>query len=212
MGRPGVLLSLASQYGANTLETTRALEEALAQLHPALKAQGITVYPALHRPANFIERALGSLEQSLVIAAILILAVLYLFLRDWRSALITFLAIPLSLLAAVAVLERMGQTLNTMTLGGFAVALGVLVDDAIIGIENTLRRLAENARLADAAAPSRGHPRRHARSARTGGLRHPGGDRDFPARALLHQRAGPFRRPAGAGLHPGGAGLAGWWR
>lgn len=144
MGRPGVLLSLASQYGANTLETTHTLEDALAQLTPALKAQGITIYPALHRPANFIERALGSLEQSLVIAAVLILAVLYLFLRDWRSALITFLAIPLSLLAAVAVLERMGQTLNTMTLGGFAVALGVLVDDAIIGIENILRRLAEN--------------------------------------------------------------------
>ena len=68
-------------------------------------------------------------------------------MRDWRSALITFLAIPLSLLAAVAVLERMGQTLNTMTLGGFAVALGVLVDDAIIGIENVLRRLGENAKL-----------------------------------------------------------------
>jgi CzcA family heavy metal efflux pump len=149
MGRPGVLFSLASQYGANTLETTRALEVALAGLAPALKAQGITIYPAMHRPANFIERALGSLEQSLVIAAILILAVLYLFLRDWRSAFITFLAIPLSLLAAVAVLDRMGMTLNTMTLGGFAVALGVLVDDAIIGIENVLRRLGENAKQAE---------------------------------------------------------------
>ena len=148
MGRPGVLLSLASQYGANTMDTTRALEVTLAQLVPALKAQGITIYPALHRPANFVERALGSLERSLVIAAILILTVLYLFLRDWRSALIAFLAIPLSLLAAVAVLERMGLTLNTMTLGGFAVALGVLVDDAIIGIENILRRLGENAKLA----------------------------------------------------------------
>ena len=146
MGRPGVLLSLASQYGVNTLETTQALEVALAQMTPALEAQGIKVYPALHRPANFVERALGSLEQSLVIAALLILAVLYLFLRDWRSALITFLAIPLSLLAAIAVLDRMGQTLNTMTLGGFAVALGVLVDDAIIGIENVLRRLGENAK------------------------------------------------------------------
>jgi CzcA family heavy metal efflux pump len=149
MGRSGVMLSLASQYGANTLNTTRALEVALAGLTPALKAQGITIYPALHRPANFIERALSSLEQSLVIAAILILAILYLFLRDWRSAFITFLAIPLSLLAAVAVLDRMGMTLNTMTLGGFAVALGVLVDDAIIGIENVLRRLGENARLAE---------------------------------------------------------------
>ena len=148
MGRRGVMMSLASQFGANTLETTNALEKVLAQLTPALKAEGISVYPALHRPANFVERALGSLEQSLVIAAILILAVLYLFLRDWRSAFITFLAIPLSLLAAVAVLERMGLTLNTMTLGGFAVALGVLVDDAIIGIENILRRLGENSKSA----------------------------------------------------------------
>lgn len=143
-GKPGILLSLASQYGANTLQATRAVESALAQLIPTLKKEGVEVYPALQRPANFIERALRSLENSLVIAAILILAVLYLFLRDWRSAFITFLAIPLSLLAATAVLERMGQTLNTMTLGGFAVALGVLVDDAIIGIENVLRRLAEN--------------------------------------------------------------------
>jgi Cu/Ag efflux pump CusA len=145
MGKPGVLLSMASQYGANTLETTRAVEAALEELKPSLKAQGITIYPGLHRPANFIERALDNLQQSLVIAALLILAVLYLFLRDARSALITFLAIPLSLLAAIAVLDRMGQTLNTMTLGGFAVALGVLVDDAIIGIENVLRRLGQNA-------------------------------------------------------------------
>ena len=148
MGKPGVLLSMASQYGANTLKTTRAVEAALAELKPALQAQGITMYPALHRPANFIERALGNLQQSLVIAALLILAVLYLFLRDWRSALITFLSIPLSLLAAIAVLDWMGQTLNTMTLGGFAVALGVLVDDAIIGVENVLRRLGQNAQSA----------------------------------------------------------------
>lgn len=144
MGKPGVMLSLASQYGANTLSVTRAVEEALASLRPALEAQGITLYPALHRPANFIERALGDLQQSLVIAAVLILAVLYAFLRDARAALIAFTAIPLSLLAAIAVLDRMGMTLNTMTLGGFAVALGVLVDDAIIDIENILRRLNEN--------------------------------------------------------------------
>jgi CzcA family heavy metal efflux pump len=145
MGRPGVLLSLASQYGANTLEVTHALEAALAELTPALRAEGITVYPGLHRPANFIERALGNLERALLIAAVLILLVLYAFLRDWRSALIAFMAIPLSLIAAVVVLERLGYTLNTMTLGGFAVALGVLVDDAIIGIENIMRRLRENA-------------------------------------------------------------------
>jgi CzcA family heavy metal efflux pump len=147
MGKPGVMLSLASQYGANTLTVTLAVERALADLAPALKAQGIVVYPALHRPANFIERALGNLEESLTLAAVLILAVLYLFMRDARAALIAFSAIPLSLLAAVAVLDHLGLTLNTMTLGGFAVALGVLVDDAIIGIENILRRLRENTRL-----------------------------------------------------------------
>ncbi|HMA00505.1 MAG TPA: efflux RND transporter permease subunit [Steroidobacteraceae bacterium] len=144
MGKPGVMMSLASQYGANTLTATLAVEKALADLQPALKSRGITLYPSLHRPANFIERALGDLKESLVIAAVLILAVLYLFLRDFRAALIAFTAIPLSLLAAVGVLDRMGLTLNTMTLGGFAVALGVLVDDAIIGIENILRRLREN--------------------------------------------------------------------
>src|SRR4030081_224874 len=145
MGKPGVMLSLASQFGANTLSTTLAIEQSLANLAPALKAQGITVYPALHRPANFIERALGDLEHSFAIAALLVLAVLYLFLRDVRAALIAFTAIPLSLLAAVLVLDRMGHTLNTMTLGGFAVALGVLVDDAIVGIENILRRMRANA-------------------------------------------------------------------
>ena len=143
-----------------------------------------------------------------MIAAVLILAVLYLFLRDWRSALITFLAIPLSLLAAVAVLDRMGQTLNTMTLGGFAVALGVLVDDAIIGIENILRRLGENAKLAQ--------PRSRLAVIRDATLEVRGPVvyatlvviAVFLPRTVLHQRAGPFRRPAGAGLHPGGAGLA----
>ena len=147
MGQPGVLLSLASQYGANTLSTTHDVEAAMTELAPALKAQGITVYSGLHRPANFIERALGDLQQSLLIAAVLILLVLYLFLRDVRAALIAFTAIPLSLLAAILVLDRMGHTLNTMTLGGFAVALGVLVDDAIIGIENILRRMRANVRL-----------------------------------------------------------------
>lgn len=143
MGKPGVLISLAGQYGANTLATTRAVEAILSELRPTLAAQGITMFPALHRPANFIERALGNLEHALLIAALLIVIVLYLFLRDVRAALIAFTAIPLSLLAAVLVLDRMGMTLNTMTLGGFAVALGVLVDDAIIGIENVLRRLRE---------------------------------------------------------------------
>ncbi|HYP79033.1 MAG TPA: efflux RND transporter permease subunit, partial [Steroidobacteraceae bacterium] len=146
-GRPGVLLSLSGQFGANTLDATRAVEAVLAEALPRLRARGIEVFPALHRPASFIETALGNLRNALAIGAVLIVFVLLAFLRDWRSALISFMAIPLSLLAAVIVLERFGLALNTLTLGGFAVALGVLVDDAIIYLENIMRRLRQNSVL-----------------------------------------------------------------
>src|SRR6185503_19297163 len=147
-GRDGVLLTLSSQFGANTMDVTRALEAALADIVPQLTADGVTVYPAVHRPANFIERALGNLRDGVGIAAVFVLIVLFAFLRDARAALISFVTIPLSLVAATLVLGYFGFTLNTMTLGGFAVAVGVLVDDAIIDIENILRRLRANATLA----------------------------------------------------------------
>jgi CzcA family heavy metal efflux pump len=141
LGRPGVLVSLASQYGANTLEATRAVEAALNQLAPALKAKGVTVHPALHRPANFITTALSGISEDLAIGAVLIALVLFLFLRDLRTVVIAFVSIPLALLTAVVVLDRLGASINTMTLGGLAVALGVVVDDAVIGTENIVRRL-----------------------------------------------------------------------
>lgn len=141
MGRPGVLMTLSSQYGANTLDATRALESALAEVTPALKAQGITVYPALHRPANFVEHALAGITGDLLVGALMIAIVLVAILRDIRVTLIAFVSIPLSLLAALIVLDRMGQGINTMTLGGLAVALGVVIDDAIVDIENIVRRL-----------------------------------------------------------------------
>jgi CzcA family heavy metal efflux pump len=146
-GRPGVLLDVTSQYGANTLTTTRAVERVLTGMAPRLQAQGIALYPALHQPANFIEQSLAGLERSLAIAFVLILLALYLFLRDSRSALISMISIPFSLLAAIAVLNFFGYTLNTMTLSGFVVALGVLVDDAVVSIENILRRLRDNSQL-----------------------------------------------------------------
>lgn len=147
MGQPGVLVTISGQFGANTIEATDGVEAALAELTPALSQRGIEVYPALHRPATFVVRALANLETALTLGSALILIVLYAFLRSVSAALISFLAIPLSLLAAVVVLAQMGLTLNTMTLGGFALALGVLVDDAIIDIENITRRM----RLARAA-------------------------------------------------------------
>lgn len=141
MGRRGVLIALSSQYGANTLDTTLAVEKALKDMTPALAAQGVTVYPALHRPANFIETALSGIQHDLLIGGVLIGIVLVVFMRNLRVALIAFLSIPLSLVAATLVLDLMGQSINTMTLGGLAVALGVVIDDAIVDIENISRRL-----------------------------------------------------------------------
>ncbi len=140
-GQPGVLSLLTSQYGGNTLEVTRAVEQALDGLRPMLQAQGVMVYAGLHRPATFIQIALKHMREALLLGAVLVLIILALFLRDWRTALISFLTIPLSLAIAVLVMEAMGWTINTMTLGGLAVALGVVVDDAIIDVENITRRL-----------------------------------------------------------------------
>jgi len=141
LGKPGVLLSISSQYGANTLEATHAVEAAVAELAPSLKAQGVTVNLGLHRPANFISTALKGIADDLAIGAVLIALVLFLFMRDLRTVAIAFISIPLALLTAVILLDRMGSTINTMTLGGLAVALGVVVDDAVIGTENIVRRL-----------------------------------------------------------------------
>ena len=143
-GRPGVLLTLSSQWGANTLDVTYALEAALAELAPLFEREGVVVYPALHRPANFIEASLGSVRTALLVGSALVIAVLALFLRDLRTAFISVTAIPLSLLAAVVVLRLHGATLNTMTLGGLAIAIGEVVDDAIVDVENIARRLREN--------------------------------------------------------------------
>jgi CzcA family heavy metal efflux pump len=148
-GRPGVLLTMLGQYGANTLEVTRDLEHALAEMRPALDAEGIELYPRLHRPATFIETALGNLRVSLLLGGLLVAVVLFAFLGQTRTALVSLTAIPLSLLAAVIALSWMGLTLNTMTLGGLAIAVGEVVDDAIVDVENIVRRLRRNARLAE---------------------------------------------------------------
>jgi CzcA family heavy metal efflux pump len=140
-GEPDVLVSMGSQYGANTLDVTQRLEQTLAELAPMLRARSVTLYAGLHRPATFIEIALRHVRNALVLGAVLVIAVLIGFLRTWRTALISFVTIPLSLLMAVVALRYLGFTLNTMTLGGLAVALGVVVDDAIIDVENIVRRV-----------------------------------------------------------------------
>ncbi|MCI0540425.1 MAG: efflux RND transporter permease subunit [Verrucomicrobiales bacterium] len=146
-GDRGIILLLWTQYGANTLEVTAAAERALDKMRPALSAEQITLNPRLFRPASFIETSLRNIRFSLLLGAMLVVGVLFLFLLDLRTALISFVSIPLSLLAAVIALDRLGVSLNTLTLGGFAIAIGVVVDDAIIDVENILRRLRENLAL-----------------------------------------------------------------
>ncbi len=148
MGEPGVLLTMSSQYGANTLEVTRDLEAALDEMKPVFAKQGIRLYPRLHRPATFIEVALKNIQHSLLLGGVLVAVVLFLFLGHFRTAFISVTAIPLSLLSAIVLLDKFGVTLNTITLGGLAIAIGEVVDDAIIDVENIFRRLKENQLLA----------------------------------------------------------------
>ncbi len=146
-GGRGVILNVSEQYGANTVEVTKAVEAALGELKPALQAQDVTLHADLFRPANFIATATSNVRDSLILGGALVIVVLFLFLFDLRTAAISCTAIPLSLLAGTIVLERLGVTLNTMTLGGLAISIGVVVDDAVIGVENIMRRLRENSRL-----------------------------------------------------------------
>jgi CzcA family heavy metal efflux pump len=143
-GKPGVFLFVQGQLGANTRAVTLGLERALKELEPLLAAEKITLHPQLFRPANFIETAVGNVQRDLLIGSALVVAVLFLFLFNTRTALICATAIPSSLLAAVIVLDHFGVGLNIMVLGGLAIALGEVVDDAIIDTENIFRRLRLN--------------------------------------------------------------------
>ncbi|WP_233836438.1 efflux RND transporter permease subunit [Paraburkholderia sp. ZP32-5] len=148
MGRPGLMIVLESQYGTNTLAVTKNIEATIGQLAPVLEKQGVQLDADVFRPASFIDASVRHLRTALMIGAVLVIAVLFLFLLNVRTALISAVAIPLSLLVAIIVLTSFGVSLNTMTLGGLAIALGEVVDDAIIDVENIYRRLRENRMLA----------------------------------------------------------------
>ena len=148
-GKPGVMIETSTQYGANTLEVTQALEQRLDALSIELAKSGVEYHAGLLRPASFIESAIEKLRNSLLIGAALVVALLLVTLRDWRGALVSFSAIPLTLLTTVWILNAFGLSLNTMTLGGLVVALGVVVDDAVIDVENILRRRRSNPRGVD---------------------------------------------------------------
>jgi preprotein translocase subunit SecF len=140
--KPGLLLIVEKQVGANTLEVTKKVEDALEQLKPGL--QGMTLDSSIFRPATFIEMSLSNLNHALMWGCVLVAIILMLFLMEWRVALISLTAIPLSLMTAAVILHLRGMTLNTMIIAGLAIALGEVVDDAIIDVENVLRRLKLN--------------------------------------------------------------------
>jgi CzcA family heavy metal efflux pump len=149
----GLLLVVEKASGANTVKVTKGVDNALEDLKPGLP--GVEFDAKIFRQADFIEMALDNLTQALLIGCLLVILILVAFLFEWRTALISLVAIPLSLMAAVLVLYLRGDTINTMILAGLVIAVGVVVDDAIIGIENVWRRLRQRRQEASGGSTAR---------------------------------------------------------
>lgn len=149
-GKPAVILGIQKQPQANTLELTERLDLVLDDIAAKLPT-GMKINRHIFRQADFITTAVSNVIHALRDGAILVVLIVLLFLANVRATLITVLAIPLSLVAAVLILKAFGATINTMTLGGMAIAIGALVDDAVIDVENVFRRLRENFRLPESA-------------------------------------------------------------
>ncbi|MFL5515622.1 MAG: efflux RND transporter permease subunit [Gemmatimonadales bacterium] len=148
-GVRGLVVVVSGQLGANTKVVAGRVEEALAHMAPNIAAAGLTLDPAIFRPSEFIDLAIRNITTSLLLGGALVAVILVLFLADAGAAAISLTAIPLSLLAAILALDALGFGINTLTLGGLAIALGEVVDDAIIDVENIARRLRLNRARAD---------------------------------------------------------------
>ena len=136
---PGLLLIVQKYRGANTMEVTHGVERAIDEMRPGLR--GIDIDTTIFRPATFIEQSIHNVGRALLIGVALVILIIAAFLLEWRTAFISLIAIPLSLLAALVVLDLRDTTINVMILAGLVVAIGVVVDDAIIDVENIVRRL-----------------------------------------------------------------------
>jgi len=136
---PGLMLVVQKFRGANTMDVTRGVEEAMTELQPGL--QGIEIDTTIFRPATFIEQSIDNLTRAMLLGILLVILIIIAFLFEWRTAFISLVAIPLSLVSALLVLDLRGITVNVMVLAGLVVAIGVVVDDAIIDVENVVRRL-----------------------------------------------------------------------
>ncbi|MDF1582738.1 MAG: efflux RND transporter permease subunit [Methyloprofundus sp.] len=148
MGESGIVMMVIGQFDANTLTVSNAVEQALTAFEPLFADQQINFYSHLFRPADYIQNSVGNLSSHLLLGGLFVVLILYFFLYNLRTAFISAAAIPISLISAAAVLLEFGVNLNIMVLGGLAIALGEVVDDAIIDTENIFRRLRENRALA----------------------------------------------------------------
>lgn len=144
-GSPAIILTISKQPEVNTLELTDKLDEAIADLNSTLP-ESVEIMSHIFRQADFIEASINNLNRTLMEGAFFVLIVLFVFLMNWRTTVISLIAIPVSLLVSIIVLKSLGYTINTMSLGGMAIAIGALVDDAIIDVENVFKRLRENIR------------------------------------------------------------------
>ena len=136
---PALLLVVEKFTWGNTLEVTKGVEKVIDELRAGLP--GVEIDTTIFRPATFVELSINNLTRALVFGSIFVILILILFLFEWRTAIISFTAIPVSLMAAAVTLYFMGTTVNTMVLAGLVIAVGEVVDDAIIDVENILRRL-----------------------------------------------------------------------
>ena len=142
-GKPAVLLTVTKQPKTNTLALTGRLDNALDELKANLPAD-VKVNSRIFRQSRFIESSLDNVKQSLIEGAIFVIIVLFIFLMNWRTTVISLVSIPLSIVASLLAIRWMGLTINTMSLGGIAIAIGSLVDDSIVDVENVFKRLRQN--------------------------------------------------------------------
>jgi len=144
MGKDAVIMTLLKQPNANTLTLTEAIDQTISEIKTQLPV-GVKINAHIFRQSDFIQASIDNLQKTLLEGALFVCLILFLFLMNWRTTVISLVAIPVSLLVTIIALKLMGFTMNTMSLGGMAIAIGALVDDAIIDVENIFRRLKANA-------------------------------------------------------------------